>query len=427
MKRTVASVIGITVLGCAGAVAQSEAAGGQADNPAAKGKYYFDGKISREVLENYLARNLNMLALSDSAQFDEDLRMIRNVGAKFIGRVALVWWAGEVRTDIEAHYRGAGKAARLLHKQDPELLLEACVFETVGPGIDAIPIPGWVFEEFELKPEKRNFDHKRMAGSGGHGHGTTAPDIGKLEFRMWVYYSSRRYIDMGYEVIHVGMIGLMGNDPGLVNWFDVLGKLRRYANKHARRHLVLFNSQHTPGFVANGKLLLDMHQMQLRPVDVVGSPQECVLQMGYGDTIYGRSAGGITPSGWSCDHLPYYVQFDNGYSTGREGQNIGFPYAWGYIETDWFAHQSEAYRNEWLRYAWNWLRKNDPAAWLQMPGRVCLSRPLNGEEDGVTWYTANTRSAAAPDGFSQEETIKAIWRGPKAVAEADGLKGEAGP
>jgi len=175
---------------------------------------------------------------------------------------------------------------------------------------------------------------------------------------------------------------------------------------------VLFNSQHTPGFVANGKLLLDMHQMQLRPVDVVESPQKCVLKMGHRDTIYGRSAGGITPSGWSCDHLPYYVQFDNGYPTGKEGQPIGGPYAWGYCEIDWFARQSEDDRNAWLRYAWDWLRTNDANAWLQMPGRVCLGVPLKDAKGGTShWYRANTRSAAAPDGFNQEETIKAIWSG----------------
>jgi hypothetical protein len=382
------------------------------------GKYTFDGKISREVLENYLARNLNMLGLSASPELAEDMRMIRNTGAKFLGRVACDWWGAENKSNIETNYAKARETARLLHEQDPELLLEACVFETVGPGIDAAPIPAWVFEEFGLKPETRNFDHRQMAGSGGHGHGTIAPDIGKLEFRMWVYYNARRYIDMGYEVIHIGMIGLMGNDPGLVNWFDVLGRLRRYAAKNARRHLVLFNSQHTPGFVANGKLLLDMHQMQLRPVDVVESPQKCVLKMGHLDTIYGRSAGGITPSGWSCDHLPYYIQFDNGYPTGKEGKPIGGPYAWGYCEIDWFARQSEDYRNEWLRYAWDWLRKNDTNAWLQMPGRVCLGLPLKDAKGGTSHlYLANTRSAAVPDGFNQEETIKAIWSGSKTVAE----------
>ncbi|HUT35196.1 MAG TPA: hypothetical protein VNE39_17025 [Planctomycetota bacterium] len=378
-------------------------------------RYHFDGTISREVLESYLARSLNMLGLSGSTQLAEDVRMIKNVGAKFIGRVALIWWEGDVEVDIETHFSKARELAQMLHKEDPEMLLEAGVFETVSAGMDTIPIPAWVFAEFGLKPENRNFDHRKMIyddGYRGHGHGCLPPDISKMETRLWFYYCCRRYLDCGYEVIHLGMIGHMDRkDPGHAHWFDVLGRLRRYAKANARRHLILLNSQHSPGIVENGRLLLDMHQMQLRPVDVVGSPEKCVLRAGYGDTIFGRSAGGVTPSGWKCDHLPYYIQFDNGYATGKAGQHVGFPYAWGSCEIDWFARQEEDYRNAWLRYAWDWLRKNDPSGWLQMPGLVCLSEPLKGTKGRLSWYRANTRSEASPDGFSQERTIKAIWKG----------------
>ena len=103
-----------------------------AGDAASGGKYAFDGKISRGVLENYLARSLHMLALADSKQFDEDLRMIKNVGAKQIGRVACIWWSGDVKVDVEAHFATAKTAADRLHKMDPELMLQACIFETVS-------------------------------------------------------------------------------------------------------------------------------------------------------------------------------------------------------------------------------------------------------------------------------------------------------
>lgn len=93
-------------------------------------EYAFDGKISREVLENYLARSLHMLGLADSKQFHEDLRMIKNVGAKQIGRVAGIWWAADVKVGIEAHFARAKTVAERLHKMDPELMLQACIFET---------------------------------------------------------------------------------------------------------------------------------------------------------------------------------------------------------------------------------------------------------------------------------------------------------
>jgi len=383
----------------------------QAGDAVAGGEYSFDGKISREVLENYLARSLHMLCLAESQRFEEDLRMIKNVGAKHIGRVTSIWWDSNREVDIETHFAHSKTAAERLHKMEPELMLQACIFETVGKGMNGIFIPAWVFEEFGQKPEVRNFRFESMCyddGFQGHGHGCMPPDMSKTETKMWFYYCGRRYIDCGYENIHVGMIGFMDrHDPKHEHWFDTLGRLRRYADGKARRHMVLFDSQHK-GISENGKLLLDYHNMVLRPKDVIGSPEKCILEMGYGDTIWGRSAGGTTPSGWRCDHLPYQAEFDNGYCPGKAGQNIGFPYAWGSIEIDWYARQTEEYRNEWLRYAWDWIRKHDPNGYLQMPGSKCLNPQ---DVHGAKWYHANTKSKACRDGFSQEETIKAIWEG----------------
>jgi hypothetical protein len=84
-----------------------------AGDSAAGGKHAFDGKISREVLENYLARSINMNGLADSDQLDEDLRMLKNTGAKYIGRAALVWWSDKTRLDIEKHFAAAYRAVQL--------------------------------------------------------------------------------------------------------------------------------------------------------------------------------------------------------------------------------------------------------------------------------------------------------------------------
>jgi len=78
---------------------------------------------------------------------------------------------------------------------------------------------------------------------------------------------------------------------------------------------------------------------------------------------------------------------------------------WLFRQISWFAHQPEPYRNEWLRYAWKWVREHDSNGWLEMPGSRTLHAPVGNQ----WWYWANTRSAATPEGFNQEETIKAIW------------------
>ena len=86
--------------------------------------------------------------------------------------------------------------------------------------------------------------------------------------------------------------------------------------------------------------------------------------------------------------------------------------------------QAEPYRNELLRYAWNWLKEHDPDGFLEMPGgRMLTNGPSIPGEDGARarWYFANAKSPACPNGFGQEETIKAIW-----LADAEGAASAGG-
>ena len=54
--------------------------------------YNFDGSISREVLENYLSRSITMMdLLSGVGDEDDNIRMLKNIGAKFAGRSLYVW------------------------------------------------------------------------------------------------------------------------------------------------------------------------------------------------------------------------------------------------------------------------------------------------------------------------------------------------
>ena len=52
--------------------------------------YRFDGTISREVLENYLSRAISMEGLLNGrGDLDDNIRMLKDTGAKFIGRSPL--------------------------------------------------------------------------------------------------------------------------------------------------------------------------------------------------------------------------------------------------------------------------------------------------------------------------------------------------
>jgi hypothetical protein len=231
--------------------------------------------------------------------------------------------------------------------------------------------------------------------------------MSRLETRMWFYHLATSYIDAGIEAIHFGQVSLMDqNDPGHAGWLDMLGRVRAYARANARRHMVICDA-HTPtgGYVEGGKLLFDAHAFPLRIAEVAGQPFKGVLRVGYADSLYTKSKGGVTPSGWSCDHLPYLVEFDN-FGSSNPGHASMAPFIWGWDEITWFATQPESDRNDWLRHAWTWLHDNDPIAHLEMPGSRVLTPGPGG---GPRWYWANAKSAACPTGFDTEATIRELW------------------
>jgi len=377
-----------------------------------KKDYQFDGTISRKVLENYLDRSITMQSLLvGKGNFDDNLRMIKNIGAKFIGR-SVCQWGNEA--DIPKNLQQEKELAAKVHETDPDIVLQACIFEIVTNQVDQLSVPGWAFSAFGLPVENRNFKYEDMLYPDGKfknqwGNGSV-PDVSRLETKLYFYYLAISYINIGIEGIHFGQVELMNkNDPTLDNYDQLLTLIRKYAAKHARRHMILCDS-HVPGggFVRNGKLLMDFHAFPLRIMEIPGKPEEAMLQVGHTDALYGRSKGGITPSGWSCEHLPYLVEFDNYGVSKHPGEekagDIPF-WVWGYDEISWFAHQDKQYRTQWLIYAYNWVKKTDINGHLEMPGGRQTTSPL----DHKKWYYANKPGAAVPDGQGDEDTISEIW------------------
>jgi pimeloyl-ACP methyl ester carboxylesterase len=387
----------------------SQARSAQSDRPPRS--YRFDGTIPREVLENYLARAISMEGLLNGrGDFEDNIRMLKATGAKFIGR-SLCLWGGEANL-----LRNLDRAKRLVphvHAADPDMILQACVFEVVTRQVEQVPVPDWAFTSLGRPVERRNFRYADMLYPDGRrqnqwGQDASVPDVSRPETKLWFYFLAASYIDLGVEAIHFGQAEIMnGNDRDLEHWSDVLGLVRSHAAQHARRHLVLCDA-HVPsgGLVRGGRLLLDFHSFPLRIKEVPDRPQDAILEVGFSDSLYGRSKAGLTPSGWKCDHLPYLVEIDNWGVSKRPGEaKVGGIWVWGYDEITWFAHQSKQYRADWLRYAWDWVRKVDANGYLQMPG----SRTLRSPRDGKRWYYANEPSPAVPDGLGDEEAFRAIW------------------
>ena len=378
--------------------------------------YRFDGRMSEEVLRSYLSRSMTtMYLLTSHGDFDDNLRLLTNCGVKFAGRAVYQWGREEGgAVALPKKLERAKANAAKFHAADPDLILQACIFEIVSRDVNDLPVPAWAFEGLGRPVEARNFRYEDIVyasgrGSNQWGQGSSVPDVSRGETKLWFYFLARSYMDAGCEAIHYGQVELMnGNDPRLDHWTEVLEQARRYAAKGARRHFLLGDA-HVPrgGFARDGRLLFDFHSFPLRIEELPDQPREARLRVGYTDALYGRSRGGLTPSGWRCEHLPYLVEFDN-YGRSRQpgAAGQGRFWVWGWDEITWFSQQPDNARNDWLRYAWNWVREHDREGYVQMPGH----RIISGAPDGKRWYDVNQPSVATPNGSGQEETIRAIWK-----------------
>lgn len=384
--------------------------------------WQFDGGISRPVLENYLGRAVTMAEFLTVDPFcndgaypnkEDDIRLIKNTGAKFIGR-SIYRWGGEQVLNDPAFWRGARQLIEKVHTFDKDVIFQAGTFEAVTREVSLLKIPDWVFIALGLPVEERNFSYEMMLNPEGKyvglwGEGSSVPDITRVETQLWFMYLIGSYIQIGCEAVHLGQVALIGmNDPDFETWQSFLKKVRDYARQHARRHWVLFDA-HTPsgGMLAGGVSLLDFNSFPLRIKEIPEKPMEGMLEIGHLDALYGRSLGCITPSGWSCEALPYLVEFDNfGISDHPGVANVKDHYVWGYDEITWFYIQSSAYRQQWLKYAYDWLRENDPNGHLEMPVARVIS---TGNSADPKTCRGNTPSEKCPQGMGVEETIKTLW------------------
>ncbi|HEY5747159.1 MAG TPA: hypothetical protein VIU12_13845 [Chryseolinea sp.] len=388
----------------------------------ARRSYYFDEKgISREVLENYLDKSITMafFLVPEKPEgkrvypyHNDDLRMIRNIGAKFIGR-AIYRWGEESLLNDPNFWKKASTIIDTLHRTDPDIIFQGCLFEIITEDVDKVKIPSWVFKDHQLPVDDRNFSYRSMLNAEGKGvdhwrKGSSVPDISRQETQLWFYYLAASYINIGCEAFHLGQVELMGmNDPDRKAWAALLSDIRRYAAKHARRHWVLLDAHVPKGdMIKDGVSLIDFNSFPLRIKAIPAKPYEGELEAGHLDALYNKSKGCISPSGWESESLPYLVEFDNfGRSNKTNVADTTSHFIWGWDEISWFSLQPEAYRNQWLIYANQWIKRNDPNGHLEMPGCRMLSCP--NETFGS--YRANQKSKSCPVGYSQEETIKSLW------------------
>src|SRR5579863_4512471 len=122
--------------------------------------YKFHRTISRQVLDNYLSRSISIEGLlNGKGDLTDNIRMLKDTGAKYIGR-SICLWGGEA--NLLQNFERARKQIPEVRAADPEMLLEACIFEIVTTVVEQVPVPDWAFMALGLAVEKRNFHYEAI-------------------------------------------------------------------------------------------------------------------------------------------------------------------------------------------------------------------------------------------------------------------------
>lgn len=366
--------------------------------------YHFDGKPSDEVLCNYLDRAITMMGLlTDSyPDKDADIDFIVETGTKFVGRAVCIW-GGESSFNNKEWLANAKAYAAKVHEAAPDVVLQGCCFEYMTRGVESLAIPAWAFESLGLPAEQRNFDMEAMLYPDGSfvGHwddGNSVPDIRQTETQLWYSFLIGHFVEMGCEAVHMGQTMLVGaQDKGWQAYDEFLSKMHAYYDPKARRHYVMYDAHagEEGMFTPDGRSVLDYNAFPMR---IEETPEN-----GY---LTARLRPGFTDAMYGTYPHPYLVEFDNygmsdhpGKPSDRSNPDLPFweqIYVWGYDEITWLYMLPEQQRRDWLRYAFHWVKENDPWCHIQMPGTRGKARAIAPTEN-------------VPDGMNLTETIKELW------------------
>ena len=375
--------------------------------------FHFDGKPSDEVLNNYLDRAITMswLLTGNYPDKDADIDFIVETGAKLVGRTISVWGNEDVFNNPD-WLAGAKAFAAKVHEASPETVLQGCCFEVVSRKVEEVAIPAWAFESLGLPAEDRTFDYDAMLYPDGsyvdHWHqGSSVPDIRQTETQLWFSFLIGSYVDAGCEGIHMGQTMLIGEQDTDWRAYDAfMTKMHAYHDPHARRHYVMYDAHagEEGMFTPDGRSVLDYNAFPMR---VEETPDKgymtAQLRAGFTDAMYGTYPHPylVELDGWGTSSHP-------GEPSDRSNPDLEFweqIWVWGYDEESWFYMLPEQQRNDWLRYAYGWIKENDPWCHMQMPA----TKPLDLPDRSKRMYRAIAPTENVPDGLNLAPVIKELW------------------
>jgi hypothetical protein len=89
--------------------------------------------------------------LNGRGDFADNVRMLRHIGAKYIGR-SICLWGGEAK--LLDNFERARRQRPQVHAADRDMILEACIFEIVTTQVEQVPVPDWAFIALDCRRKK---------------------------------------------------------------------------------------------------------------------------------------------------------------------------------------------------------------------------------------------------------------------------------
>gem|GEM_PF-3747846 len=342
-----------------------------------------------------------------SAYPEDDMRMLKRLQPRFLGRAVYPFEYGEDTEEEEASR--AKSFVEQVHQILPDAVVQGVFSETIFPCIDDIAIPSWVFEVLGLPVESRQFRYVDMFGSdfaeaydwSRFGAGGTVLDLTRSESQLWWLYRMHSFLAVGCEAIHLGQPHLYARkDRGYGILSELIAFLRESAKDLCQRGAFLLDA-HSHGLSVNGASLIDFQSRALSALPDEQHPEDLILQL-KGGNLYPERPFLIEIDNWGGRQLSEeeWRHPDLRRATGR----------WGWDDISWFAHQSDADRAHFLNYALMDLKVRHPQAYLQLPlhrtlGNLRIKRGMVYTER----YHANRPSQACPVGWGDEEQLLYLW------------------
>ncbi len=363
-----------------------------------------NGRPVPAMLDRYLSRAVMLALFTDHVErpgYSSQLELIRKLKPAYLSRIAGSW--GLPETDLLPGgklFNSTRKViddVRQMYREDSVAMpmIEAGIFEAITTDVDRIPIPEWVLLAFADDPEVKQIKRRRgkaayfnAASMRNTGHPnwsehTWVPDINRIHTRLWFYYLSTIFIDMGCHSIHFGWFELITeHDSTYVKTDKLFEKIRAYARQ--KNSFVVFNADIDRVLYVNNteKILLDFLSSPIRPEPAVhgfphspceGEPMAELNIPRYNKGLM-QQRGGVTANGDTVKNIPVLFNLDwygveyRGKQPGQMGLGDGGWAPWKVNETIWFFSLSYDCQRFWLQHVAAAIKNNVmERAYVKMP------------------------------------------------------------